>query len=82
MNYENDLDSIKKIKDAFVASVEQLSASEPSMFENGRFGVWATSALVDLLCLSAKSIGLEKDMVLAAIEENWDSTTKSDSVLN
>lgn len=82
MDYEKDLEAIKQIKDAFVESIENIGSEHPEIFANGRFGVWATSALAELLCVSAKSIGLEKDMVMEAIEQNWNHNAMSDSVLN
>jgi len=82
MDYAKDVEAIRRIKDAFIESIEKIGSKDPELFSNGNFGVWATSALTDLLIVSAKSIGLDKEMVLAAIEDSWQVETNSESVLN
>ena len=77
-----DFEAIGTIKDAFIDSIKTMNKENPDIFADDRFGIWATSALFDLLCASAKQIGLGKEMVISTIDEIWDAFPVSNIVLN
>lgn len=77
-----DFEAIGIIKDAFIDSIKAINKENPDIFADDRFGIWATSALFDLLCASAKQIGLGKEMVISTIDEIWNKFPVSNIVLN
>ena len=63
--------AIAIFKNMWADMLDKAFADNPELRNDPMIGYWATAALADLLCASALTLGVKKDLLFQAVEESW-----------
>lgn len=74
--------TVELVKKEFLMCINKIKEEQPEIFNDPLFGVWVTTALVDLLCASAKALGAVKSTLAKMIDESWNYMCSPKNVLN